>query len=194
MPLLHWHCYSFLKRVFNHITNFAFDFDNVNVTSENQPILELNIQHLIHAITTMRAFEDNIIVHHSLGMPIVTMASSIVAYTLNPWNKMSSCNNACPDAPHQPNIPGHKPVISNGDKVPCTSVGDKRNTTTPESGLKPSLVQLKKKQRWVVTNDTVKCAQSDMGMFWLTNPKMKMNKIFPRDLHEKICIQCCCRG
>ncbi len=86
MSLLHWHCYSFLKRVFNHIADFATNFGNVNVTSENPPILELNIQPLICAITTMRAFEDNIILHHSLGMPIVTMASSIKAYTLNPWN------------------------------------------------------------------------------------------------------------
>jgi hypothetical protein len=40
----------------------------------------------------------------------------------------------------------------------------------------------------------VKQDQLDMGMFWLTNPKMKMNKIFPCDLHEKVCIQFCCRG
>jgi hypothetical protein len=87
LPLLHWHCYSFLEKVFNHIANFATNFGNVNVASENQPILELNIQPLIRAITTMRAFKDNIILHQSLGMPIVTMASSIEAYTLNPWNK-----------------------------------------------------------------------------------------------------------
>jgi hypothetical protein len=33
-----------------------------------------------------------------------------------------------------------------------------------------------------------------MGMFWLSNPKMEMNKIFPRDLHEKVCLQFCCSG
>ncbi len=142
----------------------------------------------------MRALEDNIILHHSLGMPIVTMASSIEAYTLNPWNKMNSCNNACPDAPHQSNIPGPNPVPSNGNKVPCTSTGDKHNTTIPESGSKPSLVQRQKKQRRVVTNNTVQRAQPDMGVFWLTNLKIKMNEIFPRDLHEKVCIQFCCRG
>jgi hypothetical protein len=122
------------------------------------------------------------------------MASSIEAYTLNPWNKTNSCNNASPDASHQSNIPGPKPVPSNCNKVPCTSAGDKRNTRTPESGSKPSLIQHQKKQRRVVTNDTVKDAQSGMGMFWLTNPKMKMNKIFPHDLREKVCIQFCCRG
>jgi hypothetical protein len=116
MPLLHWHCYSLFKKVFNHITNFATNFSNVNVASENQPILELNIQLLICAITTIRSFKDIIILHQSLGMPIVTMASSIEAYTLNPWNKTNSCNDACPDAPHQPNNPGPKILTSNGDK------------------------------------------------------------------------------
>jgi hypothetical protein len=193
-PFLHWHCYSFLERVFNHIANFATDFGNLNITSENQPILELNIQPLIHAITTMRAFKNNIILHHFLGMPIVTMASSIEAYTLNPWNKTNSCDKACPGAPYQPSIPGPKPVTSNDDKVPCTSAGDKHNTPTPKSGLKPSPIQRQKKQCWIVNNDTVKRAQSDIGMFWLSNPKMKMNKIFPCDLRERDCIQFCCRG
>jgi hypothetical protein len=154
MPLLHWHCYSFLERVFNHISDFTTNFGNVNIASENQPILELNIQPLIRAITTMSAFEDNIILPHSLGMPI-TMASSIEDYTLKTWNKMNSCNN---DAPCQSNIPGPKPVPSNGDKLPCTSLGDKHNTTTPKSRLKPSPVKHQKKQRRVVTNDTVKPA------------------------------------
>jgi hypothetical protein len=113
----------------------------------------------------MRAFKDDIIFHHSLWTPILTMMASIEAYTLNPWNKMNSCNNACPDAPHQSNIPGPKPVPTNGDKVPRTSAGDKRNTTTPENGPKPSPVECQKKQRWVITNDTVQRAQSDMGMF-----------------------------
>jgi hypothetical protein len=59
----------------------------------------------------MIALKDDIILHHSLGMPIITMASSVEAYTLNPWNKTNSCNNASPDAPHQSNIPGPKLMI-----------------------------------------------------------------------------------
>ncbi len=31
-------------------------------------------------------------------------------------------------------------------------------------------------------------------MFWLSILKMKMTKIFPHDLPEKVCIQFCCRG
>jgi hypothetical protein len=55
----------------------------VNVASENCLISDLHTQPLVHATTTLRAFEDNIILHQSLGAPIVTMASSIKAYTLN---------------------------------------------------------------------------------------------------------------
>jgi hypothetical protein len=98
MPLIHWHCYSLLEKVFNHVADFATNFGNVNVTAENCPILELNIQPLVCAITMMRAFEDNIILHQSLGTPIIAMASSIEAYTLNPWNKTNSCDNSCPNA------------------------------------------------------------------------------------------------
>jgi hypothetical protein len=94
MPQIHWHCYSFLEKIFNHIANFATDFGNVNVTSENCPISELNIQPLVHAITMLRAFEDNIILHQSHGTPIMTMTSSIKAYTLNSWNKTNSCTNS----------------------------------------------------------------------------------------------------
>ncbi len=166
----------------------------MNVAAKNQSISELNIQSLIHAITTLRAFEDNIILHHSPGTPIVTMASSIEAYTSNLWNKTNSCNNTPPDALHQPNNPGSKPVTFNGDKAPCTSAGDKRNTMTPESMSKPFPVQRQKKQCWIVTNNSVKHAQLNMGMFWLSNPKMKIKKIFPCDLREKVCIHFCCRG
>jgi hypothetical protein len=84
MPQMQWHNYSFLEIIFNHVADFATNFDNENVASENCPISELNIQPLVHAIIMLRVFWDNIILHQSLGTPIVTMASSIKAYTLNP--------------------------------------------------------------------------------------------------------------
>jgi hypothetical protein len=33
MPHLHWHVYSFLERIFNHLAKFATDFGNVNVVT-----------------------------------------------------------------------------------------------------------------------------------------------------------------
>jgi hypothetical protein len=185
MPQIHWHCYSFLQTIFNHVADFATDFGNINIVSENQPISELNIQPLVHAITTLRAFEDNIILHQSLGTPIVPMTSSIKAYTLNPWNKTDSCNKFSPDALPQANNSGPNPTHQR-KLTDRTSAGDKRNTTTPKGGVKPSPVQRQKKQRRAVANDTVKRAQLDMGMFWLHNPKIRNSKIFPRDLPDRV--------
>ncbi len=34
MSQIHWHCFSFLEKIFNHVANFATDFGNVNVVSE----------------------------------------------------------------------------------------------------------------------------------------------------------------
>ncbi len=48
-----------------------------------------------------------------------------------PLEQDKSCTNAHPDLPHQTNIPGPKPVTSNGNMVPHTFAEDKRNTTTP---------------------------------------------------------------
>jgi len=44
MPNLHWHCYTFLEKIFNHIADFATNFGNVNIVTESCPILDLNIQ------------------------------------------------------------------------------------------------------------------------------------------------------
>ena len=38
MPNLHWYCYSFLEKIFNHMADFATHFGNVNVVSKGHPI------------------------------------------------------------------------------------------------------------------------------------------------------------
>ncbi len=128
------------------------------------------------------------------------MASSIEDYTMNPWNKTNSWENFHPNALSWVNNLGSKTNYqrkstntSNADTASWASAGDKRNTTTPIGGVKPSPIQCQKKQRRAVTNNTVKVPHLDMGMFWLYNPKIRMGKI-PRDLPEKVCIQFYCRG
>jgi hypothetical protein len=39
----------------------------------------------------------------------------------------------------------------------------------------------------------MKCAQLDMGIFWVHNPKIRMSEIFPRDFPDRVCIHFCCR-
>ena len=41
MPSLHWHCYTLHEiKIFNHISDFATNFGNVNVVTESHPISE----------------------------------------------------------------------------------------------------------------------------------------------------------
>jgi hypothetical protein len=81
MPNLHWYCYSFLEKIFNHMADFATDFGNVNMVSEGWPISDLHIQPIIRAARTIKAFEDNIILHQSVDTPIAILPSSIEMYT-----------------------------------------------------------------------------------------------------------------
>ncbi len=58
MPSLHWHIYSFLKRIFNLFAKFAMDFGNVNVMTGSRPLAELNTKPLVKALTVLKAFKD----------------------------------------------------------------------------------------------------------------------------------------
>jgi hypothetical protein len=58
MPSLHWHVYSFLKRIFDLFAKFAIDFGNVNVMTRSRPLAELNTKLLVKALTALKAFKD----------------------------------------------------------------------------------------------------------------------------------------
>jgi hypothetical protein len=51
MPSLHWHVYSFLERIFNHLAKFTMDFGNINVMSGSHQLTELNTYPLTKALT-----------------------------------------------------------------------------------------------------------------------------------------------
>jgi hypothetical protein len=51
MLYLHWHVYSFLECIFNHLAKFATDFGNVNVMTGTRPLMELNTKPLTKALT-----------------------------------------------------------------------------------------------------------------------------------------------
>jgi hypothetical protein len=138
---LHWYCYSFLENIFNHMADFVADFGNVNVVSEGCPNLDLNIQPIIRAARTMKAFEDNITLHQSLDTAIAILPSSIEAYTLSLWNKTNICHNLANDASPRDNKRTGQDHYSRGahsDAASRTNAGDKRNPTTPKGEVKPS--------------------------------------------------------
>ena len=191
MPNLHWYCYSFFKKIFNHMADFATDFGNVSVVSEGCPISDLNIQPIIRAARAMKAFEDNVTLHQSLDTPIAILPSSIEAYTLSPWNKTNICHNSantaspCDDKRTGQDDYSHE---ARGDTASHTNAGDKRNPTTPKGKAKPSQTHCQKKQHCTVANDNQKHQNTDMGMFWLHSPRIRITDIFPANLPEKVCM------
>jgi hypothetical protein len=86
MPLIHWYCYSFLKRIFNCFADFATDFGNGNIISESHPINELNTKGLVNAITAFKTFRTHVHLNQAQMTPIVIMPSSVAAYTIFAWN------------------------------------------------------------------------------------------------------------
>jgi hypothetical protein len=91
MPLIHWYCYSFLKRIFNCFADFATNFGNGNIISESHLINDLNTKGLINAITAFRAFCTQIQLNQAQMTPIIIMPSSVAAYTINAWNNTQIC-------------------------------------------------------------------------------------------------------
>ena len=115
------------------MADFATDFGNANVVSEGHPILELNIQTIVKAARTMKAFEDNIILHQSLDTPIAMLSSSIKAYTLSPWNNTNICHNLANDTSSHDNKrigQGDHSRGARNDTASHTNTGDKHTPTT----------------------------------------------------------------
>ena len=114
------------------------DLATQNVVSKGWPILELNIQPIIRAARTMKAFKHSIVLHQSLDTPIAIFPSSIEAYTLSPWNKTNICHNSstvpisCDDKRTRQDDNRHG---ARTDAVSSTKAGDKQNLATPNSNL-----------------------------------------------------------
>jgi hypothetical protein len=84
MPLLHWYSNSFLERIFNCFADFAIDLGNGNIMSKSCPITELNTKALVHALTVMKIFCNQINLHQATMTPITVMPRVVAAYTLSP--------------------------------------------------------------------------------------------------------------
>ena len=81
MPSLHWHIYSFLERIFNHLAKFATDLGNVNVMSRSRPLTELNTNPLTKALTVLKALEDQLTLAQSTNSPITILAATVSKFS-----------------------------------------------------------------------------------------------------------------
>jgi hypothetical protein len=185
MPALHWHVYSFLERIFNHLAKFATDFGNVNFMSRSRPLTELNTNPLTKVLTVLKALEDQLNLTQSTNSPITILAATVSKFSTR--------------------TPGTNPILITQASVPVSAFAlpentqtqrcdVKRDPSTPDKGAKAAAVQRQKKPcRNGATNHTKHRPISDMGIFFLTRKDIKAIDIFPKGLPTKICADFTCK-
>ena len=183
MPLLHWHVYTYLERIFNHFAMFATNFNNVNVISKERPITELDKRPLLKAMLVLKTFEDQLTLHMSQMIPITIQAANVSKYSLSPYNK----TNACP--------PAASAVSDNSSPESREQSANKRTPSSPSDSAKEATTQRKKKSRrdGITDSATKKRPVTDMGMFHALTTA-KVTDIFPKDMPDKICADFTCKG
>jgi hypothetical protein len=133
MPSLHWHVYSFLERIFNHLAKFATDFGNVIVMSGSRPLTELNTNPLTKALTVLKALKDQLTLTQSTNSPI-----TILAATVSKFSTRTSGTN--PILITQASVPVSSFILLENTQTQRCDV--KRNPSTPaDKGAKAAAVQ-----------------------------------------------------
>jgi hypothetical protein len=178
MPSLHWHVYSFLERIFNHLAKFATDFGNVNVMSGSHPLTELNTNPLTNALTVLNAFEVQLTLAQSTNSPI-----TILAATVSKSSTRTPVTNPILGTPAPLSVSA--PALPENTQNQCSDV--KGDPSTPDEGAKAASVQRQKKpHRNGATNPSKQHPVTDMGMFFFSRNDIKAIDIFPKDLPTKI--------
>jgi hypothetical protein len=186
MPSLHWHVYSFLESIFNHLAKFAPDFGKVNVMSGSRPLTEVNTNPRTKTLTVLKAFEDQLTLVQSKNSPITSLTA-----TLSKFSTRTLATNLIVIT--QASAPISTFALPKNTQIQCRNV--KRNPSTPDKGAKTAAVQHQKKPcRNVATNHTKQRPVTDMDMFFLARNDIKTIDIFPKDLLTKICANFTCKG
>jgi hypothetical protein len=135
MPSLHWHIYSFLELIFNHLAKFATDFDNVNVMSGSHLLTELNTNPLTKVLTVLKAFKDQLTLAQSTISPI-----TILAATASKFSTRTPGTNLILVIPAS--VPISASALPENNQNQCCDV--KRNPSTPDKGAKAAAIQRQK--------------------------------------------------
>jgi hypothetical protein len=193
MPLLHWYCYSFLKKIFNCFANFATDFGNGNIMSEAHPITKLNTSTLKSALMVLKTFHSQINLHQATMTTITVVPGSITTYTFNPWNNTQASE---PRKDEMYSLAdGASCPTSNTTSTPKQHNRGKCNSLTPDTNKdNPSGHQRQKKPCHRVKFDTAAKEKKDLGMFYLHNLSINPGDIFPKGMPAKLCTNFTCKG
>ncbi len=187
MPLLCWYSYSFHEQIFNCFSNFATDFGNGNIMFESCPITKLNIKALIHVVTVMKTFHDQMNLYQAAMTPIMVMPGVLVDYTLSPWNSIQACKTK-KDYENSSLADGASHSNSNQTSNIKEHHGDKCNPTAPDgSDEETSTHQMQKKPRCAEKVDTAVKKKTDLEMFYLRNISINPLDMFTRTCQIILC-------
>ena len=140
MPSLHWHIYSFLERIFNHLAKFATDFGNIKVMTGIRPLTELNTKPLTKALTVLKAFEDQLTLAQSTNTPITILAATVSKFSTR--------------------TPSTNPILITQASVPVSAFALPENTQTQRRDVKrdPSTPEETPPQRYHRSYKAAKCS------------------------------------
>jgi hypothetical protein len=139
MPSLHWHIYSFLKRIINLFAKFAMDFGDVNIMTGLRPLAELNTKPLVKALTVLKAFKDQLTLAQSTNSPIPILAATISKFSTRSTGTNSNVGTPAPAPVSASALPEN------------THQNQRRNVkldpSTPDESTKAAAIQRQKKPR-----------------------------------------------
>jgi hypothetical protein len=162
--------------------------------SKNRPIAELNTKELVHALTVMKTFCDQINLHQATMTPITVMPGAVAAYTVSPWTSAQACE------PKKDNksitlADGASQSNSNATSNTKKCCGDKHDPGTPHGNDENmSACQKQKKPCHAVRVDAKAKEKTELGMFYLKNISMNPSDVFPKEMPHKICTNFTCKG
>jgi hypothetical protein len=186
MPTLHWHVYSFLKRIFNLFAKFAMEIGNINVMTRSRLLAELNTKPLVKALMVLKAFEDQLALTQSTNSPIPIFATTVSKFSNRSPGTNSNVGTPAP-------VPVSASALPENTQNQCRNA--ERDPSTPEESTKVAATQRQKKPcRNGATNPAKQHSVTDMGMFFLAKHDIRATDIFPKDLLTKICANFTCKG
>ena len=170
IPNVHLLLLSYIDRIWVCFSNFCTDINNINVVSENRPLNELDTSEITKAIRTLNALVEEVGKAQAQGVPILTSSTIVSRF---------SSSGGVPTLP-----PATRTTPPSGPKNP----NDKRVNPPPAVGGDPPPENPTKKPR------RASLPKTELGIFYLTDPSISPNKVFPPNLNDKYCVNFTCKG
>jgi len=191
--------YGYLESVWIGMATFATDFNNSNVITEGRPLTELHLTGIHTAVRSYKAFKqaflnaqasNGAVTHVPLHLRFATAVPEATP-TSNPVRNRNGASSTSRTS-NTPTASSTSNGRTRGNNNSTTSntadnSGASAGNRNDDNQGRPSAKKAKR------TGSRFDTANPDRGMFFLRNPSMCMNIVFPPDI-PKICPYFTCKG